>query len=99
MSRKVVSSVFLEDCALELSEVILPSFPFSILIASCIANIISCIFGLEEPCWSTHCIATSAILHTDSIFTSCAIVGSIMLTTSPFRIKDLACKKKVNLKL
>ncbi|MFS8030692.1 hypothetical protein Hanom_Chr17g01537061 [Helianthus anomalus] len=49
-SRKVVSSVFLEDCALELSEVILPSFPFSILIASCIANIISCIFGLEEPC-------------------------------------------------
>ncbi|KAG8365973.1 hypothetical protein BUALT_Bualt17G0027800 [Buddleja alternifolia] len=96
MSRKLVSSVFLEDCAFELPDVSTLSVPFSILVASCIANIISCILGLDELCCSTHWIATSAILHIDSIFTVPAIVGSMMLSTSPLRINDRAYKRIIN---
>lgn len=59
---------------------------------SCIAIMISCILGREAPCCSTHWIATSAILHMDSIFTLPARVGSMMLITSPLRINDLAYK-------
>lgn len=94
ISRKLVSNVFREDCAFEpLGDIFwFPSVPFSIFIASCMANIISCILGLQTPCCSTHWIATSATLHIDSIFTFPVRNGSIMLTTSPFRIKDLACK-------
>lgn len=90
MSRKLVRSVFLEDCAFVLPDESNLSVPFSILIASCIANIISCILGLEELCCSTHWIATSAILQMDSTLTAPTRVGSMMLMTSPFRIKDLA---------
>lgn len=95
ISRKLVSKVFLEDCAFELpGDTIfwLPSVPFSILIASCIANMISCILGLETPCCSTHWIATSAILQMDSILTFPNRKGSMTLIISPLRIKDLACK-------
>lgn len=93
MSRKLVKSVFLDDRAFELPDELNLSFPFSILIASCIANIISCILGLEELCCSTHWIATSAILHMDSILTLPASLGSMMLITSPLRINDLAYKR------
>ena len=51
ISRKLVSNVFLEDCALELPQLesfwLPPSESFSILIASCIAKITSCILGLD----------------------------------------------------
>lgn len=95
ISRKLVSKVFLEVCALELpGDTIfgLPSVPFSILIASCMAKMISCILGLETPCCSTHWIATSAILQTDSILTFPTRKGSMTLIISPLWIKDLACK-------
>lgn len=92
MSRKVVRSVFLEDCPLdEEEEVSNLSVPFWILVASCMASMISCILGLNELCCSTHWIATSAILHTDSTFTPPPSDGSMMLITSPLRIRDLAC--------
>lgn len=90
MSRKLVSSVFREDCALALPEESNLSVPFSILVASCMASMISCILGLNVLCCSTHWIATSAILQTDSTFTVPASVGSMMLITSPLRIRDLA---------
>lgn len=92
ISRKLVSKVFLEDCAFELLDASfwLLSVPFSILTASCIAKITSCILGLEAPCCSTHWIATSAILHMDSILTFPSRKGSMTLITSPLRIKDLA---------
>lgn len=92
ISRKLVSNVFLEHCAFELLECSfwLPSVPFSILIASCIAKIISCIFGRETARCSTHWIATSAILQMDSILQFPIRTGSTMLTTSPLRIKALA---------
>ena len=91
ISRKLVGKVFLEDCAFELLDIFwLLSVPFSILIASCIAKITSCILGLETPCNSTHWIATSAILHMDSILTFPIRKGSTTLITSPLRIKDLA---------
>lgn len=91
ISRKLVSKVFLEG-AFELLDASfwLLSAPFSILTASCIAKITSCILGLEAPCCSTHWIATSAILHMDSILTFPRRKGSTMLITSPLRIKDLA---------
>lgn len=95
ISRKLVNSVFLEDCPFELPAEDSLSVPFSILIASCMANMISCILGREELCCSTHWIATSAILHTDSIFTIPNNVESTMLITSPFRTNDLACKRTV----
>lgn len=92
ISRKLVSKVFREDCPLEPPDDTFCSLPFSILIASCMANTISCILGLEKPRSSTHCMATSAILQMDSIFTFPIRTGSTMLITSPFRIRDLACK-------
>lgn len=98
ISRKLVSKVFLADCALELlllGDIFwLASVPFSIFIASWMAKIISCILGLETPCCSTHWIATSAILQMESILTFPCRKGSMMLTTSPLRINDLAWKKK-----
>lgn len=54
MSRKLVRSVFLEDCPLVLPDESNLSVPFSILTASCMANMISCILGLTELCCSTH---------------------------------------------
>lgn len=98
ISRKLVSKVFREDCAFEelLEEILwLASLPFSIFIASCMAKIISCILGRETPCCSTHCIATSAILQMDSILTLPSRNGSMMLTTSPLRIKDFAWKSTI----
>lgn len=92
ISRKLASKVFLEDCAWELQDDIFWSIAFSILVASCIAKIISCILGLEAPCSSTHWIATSAILQMDSVFTFPTRKGSMVLITSPLRIKDLAYK-------
>lgn len=85
ISRKEVSKVFRDDCAFELPEESFwfPSVPFSILMASCMAKMTSCILGLETPCCCTHCMATSAILHTDSIFTFPSRNGSMMLVTSP----------------
>lgn len=96
MSRKLVRSVFLEDCALELPDESILSVPFSILVASCMANMISCILGLEELCCSTHWIATSAILHMDSTLTVPTSVGSMMLITSPLRINALAYERTTN---
>lgn len=96
MSRKLVRRVLLDDCAFEVSDESILSVPFSILVASCIATIISCILGRDELCCSTHCIATSAILQMDSILTDPARVGSMMLITSPLRINDLACDKRAN---
>lgn len=92
ISRKLVSNVLREDCPFELHEDLFsfPSLPFSILIASCMAKMISCILGLEYPCWSTHWIAISAILHMDSILKFLSREGSTKLITSPLRIKDLA---------
>jgi len=93
-SRKLVSKVLRDDCAFELLELddFSPfSFPLSILIASCIATITSCILGLLCPRCSTHWFATSATLQTDSIFTLLAIHGSMIPHTSPLRISDLAC--------
>ena len=93
ISRKLVSKVFRDDCALEQLEDCFwfPSLPCSILIASCMAKMTSCILGLEAPCCCTHCMATSAILHTDSIFTFPSRNGSTTLVTSPLWTKDLAC--------
>lgn len=73
------------------------SLPFSILAASCIAKITSCILGLEAPCGSTHCMAISATLHIDSVFTFPTRKLSIMLIISPFRINDLAYKNASDL--
>ena len=96
ISRKVVSKVFRDDCAFKFSEdsFWFPSVPCSILIASCMAKMTSCILGLETPCCCTHCMATSAILHTDSIFTFPSKNGSTMLVTSPLWTRDLACEIK-----
>ncbi|KAL0539079.1 hypothetical protein IC582_023256 [Cucumis melo] len=99
ISRKVVSKVFRDDCAFKLSEdsFWFPSVPpCSILIASCMAKMTSCILGLETPCCCTHCMATSAILHTDSILTFPSKNGSTMLVTSPLWTRDLACKKQID---
>lgn len=96
ISRKVVSKVFRDDCAFKLPEdsFWFPSVPCSILIASCMAKMTSCILGLETPCCCTHCMATSAILHTDSILTFPSKNGSTMLVTSPLWTRDLACRNK-----
>lgn len=94
ISRKLVSKVLRDDCAfelLELDDLSSFSFPLSILIASCIATITSCILGLLYPRCSTHWFATSATLQIDSIFTLLAIHGSMIPHTSPLRINDLAC--------
>lgn len=94
ISRKLVSNVLRDDCAFELLEPDdLPpfSFPLSILTASCMATITSCILGLLCPRCSTHWFATSATLQIDSIFTFPTIHGSMIPYTSPLRISDLAC--------
>ena len=89
MSRKLVNKVLRDDCDFAFPETV-SSLPFSILIASCIARMMSCILGLEDERCSTHWIATSAILHTDSIFAFSATEGSTMLFTSLLQIIDLA---------
>lgn len=102
ISRKFVSKVLREECGFE---VLLPenddddagdfslfSVPCSILIASCIAKMISCILGLEAPWCSTHCMAISTILQMDSVLAFPFKEGSMMLMASPLRVNDLACK-------
>jgi len=102
ISRKLVSKVFREECGFELQlpenvddddgDFSLFSVPFSILIASCMAKMISCIFGLEAPWGSTHCMAISTTLQMDSVLAFPFREGSMMLIASPLRVKDLACK-------
>lgn len=105
ISRKFVSKVLREECGFEVllpendddddNDLNLFSVPCSILIASCMAKMISCILGLEEPWCSTHCMAISTTLQIDSLLAFPFREGSMMLIASPLRVNDLACKTNI----